>query len=143
MAYLFDTDAISEVLRPRPLPAYLEWLGTVPREEQFASAVSVGELFRGAYRSAARERHLRNVRERVLPAVTVLPFDAGAAQVFGELSARLESAGQRLADADVQIAATAVYHRLVLVTRNVRHFGRVPGLELERVLAEARNSSSP
>ena len=141
MAYLFDTDAISEVLRPRPLPAYLEWLGTVPREEQFASAVSVGELFRGAYRSPARERHLRNVRERVLPAVTVLPFDAEVAQIFGELSARLEGAGQRLAD--VQIAATAVRHRLVLVTGNVRHFGRVPGLELERVLAEARNSGLP
>ena len=101
MAYLFDTDAISEVLRPRPLPAYLEWLGSVPRDEQFASAVSVGELFRGAYRSPARERHLRNVRERVLSAVSVLPFDAEVAQVFGEICARFERDGQRLADADV------------------------------------------
>ena len=143
MAYLFDTDAISEVLRSRPLPTYLEWLGSVPRAEQFASAVSVGELFRGAYRSPARERHLRNVRERVLSAVTVLPFDAEVAQVFGEICARLERDGQRLADADVQIAATAVRHRLVLVTGNVRHFGRVPGLEIEQVLAEAKNSSHP
>lgn len=75
MAYLFDTDAISEVLRPQPAPAYLEWLNTVAREDQFASAVSVAELFKGAYRSQARERHLSNIRERVLPAVTVLPFD--------------------------------------------------------------------
>src|SRR5690606_22590101 len=29
--YLFDTDAISELLRPRPLPRYVEWLRTVPR----------------------------------------------------------------------------------------------------------------
>jgi predicted nucleic acid-binding protein len=89
VAYLFDTDAISEVLRRRPAPAYLEWLATVDREDQFVSAVSIGELFRGAYRSATRERHLRNIQERVLPAVTTLPFDANVAQVFGRVSAQL------------------------------------------------------
>jgi predicted nucleic acid-binding protein len=40
MAYLFDTDAISELLRPRPFPDYVAWLSTVPREEQFTSAAS-------------------------------------------------------------------------------------------------------
>ena len=38
MPYLFDTDAVSEVLRPRPLPKYLDWLRNVPRDEQFTSA---------------------------------------------------------------------------------------------------------
>ena len=52
MAFLFDTDAISEVLKRRPLPAYVAWLRTVPRVEQFTSAVVIGELFKGAYRSA-------------------------------------------------------------------------------------------
>ena len=42
MAYLFDTDAISEVLRKRPLAEYLEWLGTVPREDQHTSAICIG-----------------------------------------------------------------------------------------------------
>lgn len=71
----FETDAISELLRPRPLPSYVAWLKTIPREEQFTSAVTVGELFKGAYRSAARERHLAHIEERVLPAVTTLPYD--------------------------------------------------------------------
>ena len=143
MAYLFDTDAISEVLKPRPAPAYLQWLKTVAREDQFASAVSIGELFKGAYRSQASERHLTSIQGRVLPAMTALPFDTDVAQVFGELSARLEKEGQRLADADLQIAATALHHELVLVTGNVRHFERVPGLQLGRVLADARNGESP
>ena len=143
MAYLFDTDAISEVLKPRPAPAYLQWLKTVAREDQFASSVSIGELFKGAYRSQASERHLTNIHERVLPAMTALPFDTDVAQVFGELSARLEREGQRLADADLQIAATALHHELVLVTGNVRHFERVPGLQLGRALADARNGESP
>lgn len=50
----------------------------------------------------------------------------------------LEDAGERLADADLQIAATAIVHGLAVVTGNVRHFERVPGLVVERVLADAR-----
>ena len=138
MAYLFDTDAISEVLRPRPRQSYLDWLREVPRDAQFTSAVTVGELFKGAYRSAARERHLRNIENRVLPAVTILPYDLSVARVFGRIRAELESAGNILPDADLQIAATAVYHNLELVTGNLRHFERIPGLRLNDVLARAR-----
>lgn len=140
MAYLFDTDAISELLRPRPLVAYVEWLRTIPREDQFASAVTIGELYKGAYRSKAKDRHLANIEERVLPAVTILPYDIATAQVFGEIRAKLEEAGRILADADLQIAATAIYHDLELVTGNLRHFERIPNLRLNRILARARQS---
>ncbi len=138
MAYLFDTDAISELLRPRPLVAYVEWLRTIPREDQFASAVTIGELFKGAYRSKARDRHLTNIEERVLPAVTTLPYDIATARVFGEIRAKLEEAGRILADADLQIAATAIYHDLELVTGNLRHFERIPNLRINRILDRAR-----
>ena len=139
MAYLFDTDAISELLRPRPLEAYVDWLKKIPREAQFTSAVVVGELYKGAYRSQARDRHLTNIEQRVLPAVTVLPFDAAVARTFGQVCAQLEAVGQSLADADLQIAATALYHHLALVSGNLRHFERIPKLKLERILSKARN----
>lgn len=138
MAYLFDTDAVSELLRPRPGRAYLEWLATVPRSEQFTSAVVIGELFQGAYRSANRERHLRNIEEKVLTAVTVLPYDAGVAREFGALRAYLEEHGMPLPDADLQIASTALRHGLTLVTGNLRHFRRVPHLEISTVFSAAR-----
>jgi len=138
MPYLFDTDAISEVLKRRPAPGYVRWLAAVPRAEQFASAVTIGELYRGAFRSLQRERHLRNIDERVLVAVTVLPYDRQVARVYGEIAAVLESQGHRLADADMQIAATALHHDLQLVTGNVRHFERLPGLKIDRVLAGTR-----
>jgi predicted nucleic acid-binding protein len=138
MAYLFDTDAISETLRPRPAPEYLAWLKSVPREEQYTSAVCVGELYAGAFRSKARDRHLANIEERVLAAVTALPFDTAVAKVFGQIRARLEDQGAPLADADLQIAAAAIYHGLELVTGNVRHFERVPSLVLNPILAESR-----
>jgi len=116
MPYLFDTDAISEVLKPRPAKNYVRWLGGVPRQHQFTSAVVMGELYKGAFRSSAVARHLGNIERRVLPAVTVLPYDLEAARVYGQIRARLESAGRLLADADLQIAATALVHDLELVT---------------------------
>jgi predicted nucleic acid-binding protein len=137
--YLFDTDAISELLRQKPLPSYVRWLKTVAREDQFVSAVTVGELYHGAYRSPARERHLARIEERVLPAATILPYDAAVAKVFGRLRAELERGGRRLDDADLQIAATAIHHGLELVTGNLRHFQRISGLQLNRVLADARS----
>jgi predicted nucleic acid-binding protein len=141
MAYLFDTDAISELLKPRPAAGYVRWLAAVPREEQFTSAVVVGELYKGAFRSSTVVRHLENIEKRVLPAVTVLSYDAPAARVYGQIRAQLESAGQPLADADLQIAATALVHDLELVTGNVKHFKRVPQLRISLALAEARPRS--
>ena len=141
MAFLFDTDAISELLRPRPAMAYINWLMKVPREEQFTSAVVIGELYKGAYRSQAQERHLTNIEQRVLPAVIVLPYDTGTAKIFGKIRAHLEEAGTILPDADLQIAATALSYDLELVTGNLRHFSRIFGLKLNTILADSRNSS--
>jgi predicted nucleic acid-binding protein len=139
VAFLFDTDAISEVLKRRPMSAYMAWLHTVPRGEQFTSAVVVGELFKGAYRSGDAPRHLRNIETRALSAVTVLSYDVEVAKVYGGIRARLEDAGRPLADADLQIAATAVHHDLELVTGNLRDFRRIRGLRLCTVLDDARH----
>ena len=139
VAYLFDTDAISELLRRRPARRYLEWLSTVPRSEQWTSAVVIGELYKGAFRSHDRDRHLRNIDRRVLPALTVLPYDTGVAREFGAIRARLEERGELLPDAGLQIAATAVRHGLTLVTGNLRHFARVAGLDLSDAFAAARS----
>ena len=139
MAFLFDTDAISELLRPRPARAYVKWIMKVAREEQFTSAVVIGELYKGAYRSQDWERHLTNIEQRVLPAVTVLPYDIGIAKVFGKIRADLEEIGTILPDADIQIAATAIGYDLELITGNLRHFNRISDLKLNNILADSRN----
>ncbi len=143
MAFLFDTDALSEVLKKQPSAAYLRWLRTIPREEQFTSAVVIAELFKGALRSERAAFHVENIEKRVLPAVTVLPFDVAVALVYGEIEATLRKGGAPLADADLQIAATALYHGLALVTGNVRHFERVPGLAIERGFSATRLPRPP
>ena len=52
-------------------------------------------------------------------------------ETFGQMKALLESDGQRIDDMDLLIASTALTHNLVLVTKNEKHFRRVPGLEIE------------
>jgi len=138
MAYLFDTDAISELLRPHPTAKYVQWLMNVPREEQFTSSVVIGELYKGAYRSRAQQHHLINIEQRILPAVTVLPYDMATAKVFGQIRARLEEAGTILPDVDIQIAATTIYHDLKLVTGNLRHFSRIDKLKVNTILSDSR-----
>jgi tRNA(fMet)-specific endonuclease VapC len=142
MGYLFDTDAISETLKPKPADAYVSWLQTVPRQDQYTSAVVVGELFKGAYRSPASRKWVRRIEASVLPAVTVLSYDVDVARVYGQVRAELEREGNMPGEADLQIAATALFYDLVLVTGNVRHFERVRGLRLHTMLADARQSKT-
>jgi len=140
MAILFDTDAISELLRPRPAAKYVKWLMEIPRAEQFTSSLVIGELYKGAYRSQACEHHLSNIEKRILPAITVLPFDIRTAKIFGKIRAHLEETGAILPDADIQIAATAVYHGLELVSGNLRHFQRIHALRLNTILSDSRSN---
>lgn len=130
MPYLLDTNAISEVMRPRPNPEFVSWLQRLPREEQYTSSVVVGELFAGAFASQAPTKWLERVETRILPRLTVLSFDVTVARVYGELRAQLRRGGRTLDEADLMIASTALAHDLTLVSANVRHFARVPGLDL-------------
>jgi tRNA(fMet)-specific endonuclease VapC len=61
---------------------------------------------------------------------TVLPI-THAIRVFAAEKARLWNIGQKIADFDLLIGATAVYHGLVLVTNNTKHFERMQSLQLE------------
>ncbi len=61
---------------------------------------------------------------------TIIGFDAEAAEIAARLYADLRSAGILIDDADLLIAATAIRHGATFVTRNTKHFQRIPGLRL-------------
>lgn len=129
--YLFDTDTLSQLLKRSPAPPLLARLSAVPPEQQFTTAITVGEMVYGAHRSPKREYLLRQLRERVWPQVRILPFDRAAAETYGALRARLERAGTPLAEPDMRIAAIALTHDLTVITGNTRHFRRVGDLRVE------------
>jgi len=133
MGYLFDTDAISWIWKPRVPEAYLAWLEGLRRADQFTSAVVLGELYKGAYRSQARERYLGIIEGRVLPEFTVIDYDRDVAREYGRIRADLERRGTMPGEADLMIAASALVHGHAIVTGNVRHYMRVDGLEVQPI----------
>ena len=128
MAYLFDTDTISAVLRPRPDLRVARRLATVAADEQFTSAITLGELLFGALRKQRAD--LLERIQAIADTVPVLPFHGPAARTYAELERR----GTPLAEPDLRIAAVALSFNLALVTGNERHFRRVPNLVVENWL---------
>jgi tRNA(fMet)-specific endonuclease VapC len=132
--YCFDTDVLSATMRRDPHLPLVRRLAQLPPSEQFTTAITLGELLYGAERRGS-ERLRARVRELLADALTVLPFDEAAAETYGSLRAHLEAEGRRLDEPDLRIASIALSRDLVLVTANVRHFDRVPGLSVENWLA--------
>jgi predicted nucleic acid-binding protein len=131
---VLDTDVVSDLMRPRPSAQLVERLAQVDASEQATTAVTIGELAYGAQHADRPELYERAVR--LLSGTRVLPFDRDAAELYGTIRSQLERDGRRLPDPDLRIAATALVHRAVLITGNIRHFERVPGLGCENWLRE-------
>lgn len=126
---VFDTDVISELMRPRPSVSLLERLGDVPVDEQATTSITLGELAYGARKAERPALYRRAVK--LLRGVRILDFDRQAAEQYGDLRASLEREGRRLADPDLRVAAITTIHRATLISANRRHFDRVPGLTVE------------
>ena len=95
------------------------------------SAITAAELRYGAAMKASEARAV----ERALMSLSIAPFDAAAARVYGEVRSALRLKGTPIGPLDMLIAALAIALNLTLATNNVREFRRVPGLRVENWLA--------
>ncbi len=88
------------------------------------------ELLFGAYRTKNASRSIADVNQ-FLAGFASLPFNDATADISARIRANLEAAGERIDVNDVLIASIALANGLILVTHNVRHLSRVPGLSIE------------
>ena len=133
--YLLDTDTISALTKPSPSQALLLRIARTAPGDRATSSVTLGELLFGAHRAGPRVSELLELIRRTVPGeIPLLPFDQAAAEEYGRLRAYLEARGTPIGHEDTQIAAIALANDLTVVTGNVRHFQRVPGLAVENWL---------
>ena len=128
--YLLDTNVVSELRRPRPSSAVLEWIADVSAERLFVSAVTVGEVQAGIEvtreQDPSKAGELEVWLDKVQASYAVLPMDAATSREWARLIHRRSDTITE----DAMIAATAIVHRLTVVTRNVRDFAQF-GVELQ------------
>ena len=74
---------------------------------------------------------MRQFEERLWPVVHILPFNQAAVEAFGNMFAGLERTGTPVAELDLRIDAIALTNDLTVVTGSVRHFARIPGLQVK------------
>ena len=91
---------------------------------------AVFELWEGAERADRPEDEVRRI-EAVLADYTVMAFERRHAARAGRLSGALLRRGTMIDPIDAEIAGMALEERLPVLTRNVRHFERLPGLRIE------------
>jgi len=129
--YLFDTDAITNILKKKPSKKLVESISRCSKDEQFISTITVGEIFYGAFKSKNPGHHIGQLKNILLPSVNVLSFDSSAAFYYGKLRAELEGDGITVSAMDLQIASIAVSNDLILITGNIKHFSRIKILRVE------------
>ena len=125
MRYLLDTNVVSEVNRLRPDVGVLNWLD----QHGAGSAISeftLGELTKGAYFLPVGKKHtsllvwIEFLRESF--ADRLLPVSLEVLMRWGQLCGTHEALGRRWPLADSLLAATALVHDLIVVTRNTADF---------------------
>jgi tRNA(fMet)-specific endonuclease VapC len=127
--FLLDTDTCSYVIRERPAGVRAR-MNAIPLEDQAISAVTYAELMYGVARSS-NARVNGEVIAAFVRHLPTLPWTASAAEHYGEIRAALEARGEPIGAMDLMIAAHARSLGATVVTRNLRHFSRVPGLAVE------------
>jgi predicted nucleic acid-binding protein len=127
MSYLLDTCVISEFIAKQPSEKVVGWLTQLDPETVFLSAVTVGEIQKGIERLSASKRK-EALREWLKDDLLVrfrdrlLPLETGEMLTWGTLMGRIEAKGKPMPLIDSLIAATALHHDLVVVTRDEGDF---------------------
>lgn len=131
--YLVDTNIPSELTREKPDARVAAFLRNAGKDAVFLSVMTIGEICKGIAGLPAGQRRTAlqdwlDIEVRSWFAGRILPVTEPIAERWGHLAATAKQQGLTLAVVDGVIAATALHHDLILVTRNVKDFA---GLDID------------
>ena len=124
---ILDTNVLSELMRPRPNPAVVEWMAAQPASGLFTTSITQAEILHGIRLLPAGRR--RSALETATVAMfaedfdgRILGFGTDAAAPYARLAAERRRAGRPISHLDAQIAAIAHTVGAALATRNLVDF---------------------
>lgn len=134
MKYLLDTSVIKELISQHPNSNVINFVDSLDQEDMFLSAITIGEITRAVQKiyPPQRKQLLETwVREQLFVRFDghILPLDTNVMARWGEVYAKLEDMDINMPAIDSMLVATALVHRLVLVTMNDSDFDGT-GIEL-------------
>ena len=127
--YLLDTNMVTAHLKQNPHMQQRMRAAERAGHPVRLNAVSYYETKRGLLAIGAH-RQLANF-ERLWQVLGIVMIDLATLDKAAELYAALRRRGQLIEDADLLIAAMALVNDMTLVSNNLGHFGRIPGLRIE------------
>ena len=120
--YLLDTNVVSELRKPKPHGAVLQWIQEAADADLHVSAVTIGEIQAGIEvtreQDGEKAAELEQWLELVSMSFNIVPMDAAAFREWAKLMHRASDTVYE----DAMIAATAKLNKLTVVTRNVADF---------------------
>ena len=124
--YLLDTCVCIALIKQ--VPSVVEQIRRVGVSDCKISDLTIGELYFGAYKSG-RKGHFDDVIE--IFNLFERYSTTHCMREYGDIRWQLERQGCRIDSMDLLIGATALHEDLTLITGNVKHFERIPGLRIE------------
>ena len=122
MAFLLDTNVVSELRRPRPHGGVLAWIQNIDDAELYLASVTIGKIQSGIELTRDQDSAKADAIERWLDQVcntfNILTMDGPAFRRWAQLMHRQSDTLYE----DAMIAAIAKVHQLTVVTRNVGDF---------------------
>ena len=124
--YLLDTDICIEIIKQNS--RVLDKVEAVGEENCFVTDITIAELFYGAAKSG-RSDHFNDV-DKILQSFDLKPL-LPSLRIYGENKALIEGQGRMISEFDLLIGSCSIFHNLIMVTSNLKHFDHIPDIILE------------
>lgn len=125
--YMLDTDICSYIMREKPIEVLYRF-ESLEMEQVGISVITYAEFMYGIANSSNPKKHQQLI-DSFVSHLDILTWERQAAEHYGQIRISLKS--EPIGSMDMLIAAHALSQDRILVTNNIKHFSRVPELQIE------------